>query len=46
MSNESMALIEESPYEVNKNNWKCMVTEITKGGDVTVTRKGEEGKII
>ena len=46
ISNASMALIEESHYEVNKNNEKCMVTEITKGGDVIVTRKGEEGKRI
>ena len=46
MSNASMALIEEAQYEVNKNNGKCMVTEITKGGDVTVTSKGEEGKRI
>ena len=46
MSNASMALIEEAQCEVNKNNGKCMVTEITKDGDVTITRKGEEGKII
>ena len=42
MSNASMALIEEAQYEVNKNNGKCMVTKITKDGDVTVTSKGEE----
>ena len=46
MSNASMALIEEAQYEVNKNNGKCMVTEITKDGDVIVTSKGEEGQRI
>ena len=46
MSNASMALMEESQYEVSKNNGKCMVTEITKDNDVIVTSRREEGQRI
>ena len=46
MSNASMALMEEAQYEVINDDGKCMVTEITKDGDVTVTSKREEGQII
>ena len=46
MSNASMALMEQARYEVVKNNGKCMVTEITKDGDVRITRKREEGQRI
>ena len=41
-----MELIDEAQYKVNKNNGKCMGTEITKDGDVTVTSKREEGQRI
>ena len=44
MSNVSMALMEEAQYEVINNNGKCMVTEITKDSDVTVTSRREEGQ--
>ena len=43
MSNASMALMEEAWYEVIKNNEKCMVIEITKDSDVTVTSRKDEG---
>ena len=43
MSNASMALMEESHYEVINNNGKCMVTKIIKDSDVIVTSGREEG---
>ena len=46
MSNASMALKDEAQYAVINDDGKCMVTEITKDGDVTVTRKREEGQRI
>ena len=46
MSNVSMALMEEAQYEFINNNGKCMVTEITKDSDVTVTSRREEGQRI
>ena len=46
MSNASIALMEEGQYEVVNDDGKCMVTEITKDGDVTVTSKREKGQRI
>ena len=43
MSNASMELMEEAQYEVINDDGKCMVTEITKDSDVTVTsRRGDD----
>ena len=36
--------MEEAQYEVRRNNGNCMVTEITKDNDVTVTSRREEGQ--
>ena len=42
ISNASMALMEEAQYGVINDDGKCMVTEITKDSDVTVTSRRED----
>ena len=44
MSSASMELMEEAHYEFINNNGKCIVIEITKDSDVTVTSRREEGQ--